>query len=504
MSNTPNLNLSLTPADDTTTTFKAWRTAMNGTDGNSNMTKIDEAYGNLNKDCKEISAKVDAVSSKVYGDAPKTWKDVQNIVRSGAAAQYFDVGDQFVVEKLSAVTASIGTSTGISAATVNADGFVAGCGEVKAGEYTFAYDGKSWRGDDGKTIKIADYGISVTGTPKAGDHIVVTETSTSLAFDVIGIDHDTPADANLTHSMTLQLHDLWQDYLVYDASEAIWYIDAETYPDGLVAGTYYFTLPAGYDATYGGGSTFNFTLANAIPVGGQICFGWGYQKQAADCKITTYASVGATTAIETVSVAAGQAGAAMPALHATTVTGNTNCVHRMRYGSNNWAESAMRQWLNTDAAANSWWEAKTVFDRPANASKAGFLNKLDPAFLDVVGTVTKKTQLSISDEYGMHVAEERFFLLSRPEVFAGVERSADGADGEPYEFYGAGYSDYTSPNTGADTNRIKYRNGTAYYWWLRTPGSGNGYHVRIVLTTGTLNNNFASNSHGVAPACVIV
>ena len=104
----------------------------------------------------------------------------------------------------------------------------------------------------------------------------------------------------------------------------------------------------------------------------------------------------------------------------------------------------------------------------------------------------------------MHVAEERFFLLSRPEVFAGVERSADGADGEPYEFYGAGYSDYTSPNTGADTNRLKYRNGTVYYWWLRAPSSGYGFGVRYVSSTGSLGYYGAGISVGVAPACVIV
>ena len=36
MSNTPNLNLMLTPEDDTTTTFKDWRTGINGED-DSNM-----------------------------------------------------------------------------------------------------------------------------------------------------------------------------------------------------------------------------------------------------------------------------------------------------------------------------------------------------------------------------------------------------------------------------------------------------------------------------------
>ena len=502
MSNTPNLNLMLTPEDDTTTTFKDWRIGINGEE-DSNMTKIDEAYGALNKQTQEIQSKVNTVSDKVFGDAPKTWKDVQTIVRSGAASQYFDIGDQFVVEKLSAVTANKGTSTGITAVTIDSNTFVSGYGEVHAGEYIFTYDGKSWRNENGKIVSIDTYGISVTGTAKAGDHVIVTETTTQLAFDVIGIDHDTPADPSRKHSMTLQMHDLWTSAMQYDAPEAIYYIDEATYPNGLEAGTYYFTLP-NYDATYGGGSTLNFTLANPVPVGGQIRFAWGYQVQANTCKISTYETVGAATAIETVTVAEGEAGIALPALHATAVTENANCAHRIKYGSNNWETSALRQWLNSDAEGGEWWEPKTVFDRPSsNVASAGFLKGLDPAFLNVIGEVTKTTQQSISDGYGLNVSTERFFLLSRPEIYAGTERSADGADGKVYEYYGAGYSDLASPGTGADSNRIKYRNGSATYWWLRTPISTYGYSVRRVLPTGTLHTSNAYNSYGVAPACII-
>lgn len=504
MSITQNLQLTLTPEDDTTTTFKAWRLSMNGEGSDSNMKKIDSAYGDLTEQTEQLQAKLNTVSDKVFGETPKTWADVQSIVRNGAAAQYFDIGDQFIVERLSAVTASKGESTGITAVSVNSDTFVSGCGEVKAGEYLFTYDGKSWRKEDGAIIKIADYGITLTGTPVAGDHVIVTETTTQLKFDVIGIDHDTPADAKYTHSMTLQMHDLWATAMVYDASEALWYIDEETYPSGLEAGTYHFTLPAGYDNTYGGGSTFNFTLATTVPVGGQVRFAWNYNTQASACKIITYTSATSTTALETVGVTAGEAGTAMPTLSATAVTANTNCVHRMRYGSNNWAESGLRQWLNTDGAANTWWEPKTVFDRPTSAGSVGFLKGFDPAFLNVIGNVTKTTQKSISDGYGLETTTERFFLLSRPEIYAGTERGADGADGTVYAYYGAGHSDLTAPGTGADANRIKYRNGSATYWWLRTPNSGNGYNVRTVYPTGTLYNGNAYSSIGVAPACVIV
>ena len=327
----------------------------------------------------------------------------------------------------------------------------------------------------------------------------------TLVWDIIGFDHDVPADTNYTHSMTLGLHDVLNRAMELSESQATWYIDEETYPTGLVAGTYHFTLPAGYDNTYGGGSTLNFTLANDVPVGGQVRFAWGYNVQANTCKISTYASVGAATAIETVTVAEGEAGIAMPTLHATAVTDNTNCVHRMRYGPNNWSDSALRQWLNTDAEGNAWWKPKTVFDRPSsNVTTAGFLKGFDPAFLDVIGEVTKTTQQSVSDGYGLETSTERFFLLSRPEIYAGTERSADGADGTVYAYYGAGYSDLTAPGTEADSNRIKYRRGSATNWRLRTPFSTNGSNVRLVHPTGTLSSSYAYNSLGVAPACVIV
>lgn len=504
MSYTPNINLMLTPEDDTTTTFKAWRTGMNGEESDSNMMKIDEAVGALDEHCDRLQAKVDTVSSKVFGESPQTWADVQTIVRSGAASQYFDIGDQFIVERLSAVTASVGESTGITAVTVDANGFIDGTGEVKAGEYLFTYDGKSWRNNDGKVLSLDTYGITVTGDAVAGDHVIVTETSTPLTFDVIGIDHDTPVDANYTHSMTLQMHDVWASPISFDAPEALWYIDEETYPDGLAAGTYYFTLPDGYDNAYGGGHTFNFTLATTVPIGGQICFNWKYNTQASVCEVTTFSSVGGTTSLETVGVVEGEAGTAMPALNSTIATANTNCVQRMRYGSNRWKNSSLRQWLNTDSKANTWWEPKTIFDRPANDTNDGFLKGFDPAFLSITGEVIKKTQRSSSDNHGTDTLNERFFLLSRAEIYGGIENIADGSDGDVYEYYGAGHSDLSAPGTQADTNRIKYSDGSASHWWLRTSSAHSGHYARLVYPTGVLDGYFAFVSYGVSPACVII
>ena len=330
-----------------------------------------------------------------------------------------------------------------------------------------------------------------------GDQLTCQRGSTTLVWDIIGFDIDTPADKQFTHSMTLQLHDCLQG-TQYDAPEALFYCET-----ALAAGTYNFTLLAGYDATYGGGKTYQFTLTKEVPAGGQITFPWNWNTQASTTKVSTYKSRTDTAAVETVGVTEGTGGTNLGTADGKTT--NMNHSHRIRYGSNNWVESAMRQYLNSDKAAGSVWTPQTKFDRPPswNASTAGFMNGLDADFLAVIGKTTKVTcRNTVTDGGGSDTTKDKFFLLSRREVFAGNEVS-NVTEGEPYPFY-SDYSDYTSANTGADKNRIKYRGGSPQWWWLRTPHTGNGGSVRYVHTDGGLSSNGAYNTNGVAPACNVI
>ena len=310
----------------------------------------------------------------------------------------------------------------------------------------------------------------------------------AMSWDILGFDCDTPADGIHTHSMTVQAHDAY-DGLIFDAPEALYYAETE-----LAPGTYNFTLLAGYDEAYGGGKTYQFTLAQAVPAGGQITFPWAYGIQASAVSISTYASATSTTVIETVSVAEGSEG--------TALTG-TNHTHRIRYGSNRWSQSSVRQWLNSSEAANGWWTPTNNFDRPtAQVSKAGFLNGLDGDFLAVVGNVTKRTALStVTNGGGYEDLTERMFLLSKSEVYGGDENSVNG--GSPYPFY-ENNSALSSAGTGVDSNRIKYKNGTEAYWWLRSCFSGNGYDVLRVYPAGDIYDINASSTYGIVPACCIV
>lgn len=193
-----------------------------------------------------------------------------------------------------------------------------------------------------------------------GDQLTCQKDGTNLVWDVIGIDHDTPADPQYTHSMTLQLHDTLSTRIQFDNPEALYYAESE-----LAAGTYHFAIDsAGYQ----------FTLSDNVPAGGQL--------------ILAYSGGSPST----ISIASTKGGAATGSIAVTSGSGGTtltavNSPNRMKYGSNRYKESSLRQWLNSDGAAGSVWSPQNDYGRPPAwaANTAGFMNGLDADFLAVIG-----------------------------------------------------------------------------------------------------------------------
>jgi hypothetical protein len=327
-----------------------------------------------------------------------------------------------------------------------------------------------------------------------------TRGSDALTWDILGINHDTPADSQHTRSMTLQLHDQFPTAMQFDAPEAFYYCET-----ALTAGTYYFTIDSTYDPANNDLSAYQFTLTQDVPAGGQLTFPWS-SGLASAVKVNSFASRTSTTAIEQVSVTEGTDGQNLGNLTiAGDFSNNLNSIHRVRYGSNNYKESAIRQWLNSDKPAGSVWTPQTKFDRPPSwaATADGFMNGMDADFLAVIGkTHIVVSRNTVCDGGGFDEMNDYFFLLSIREVYMGNEVSGV-IEGEPYPYY-SDYSDLSAPGTGADSNRIKYRGGAAQYWWNRTPNTGNGSTVRFVGPAGSLGSDYSSTSRGVAPACNII
>jgi hypothetical protein len=219
--------------------------------------------------------------------------------------------------------------------------------------------------------------------------------------------------------------------------------------------------------------------------------------------ISVFAGPTATTASETATLSEGTDGTDLGTLSNAT-SGAINSVQRGFLGSNNYNESAIRQYLNSDKAAGSVWAPQTKWDRPPfwATSTAGLLYRMDPEFISVIGKVKKRTaKNTVSDGGGYIDTEEKVFLMSRTEVYGGANNSI--SEGTAYKYY-SDYSDLSSAGTGADSNRTKYRNNVAKYWWLRSPNTGSALNPFYVNPSGTVDTSRAANVSGVAPACCII
>lgn len=322
-----------------------------------------------------------------------------------------------------------------------------------------------------------------------GDSITCMRKEQKITWDIVGMDIDTPSDPQFEHSLTLVMRDPY-DLIQFSAPQAMYYAEEE-----LPAGVYHVTPKNGWATGMGNGKTYVFTLTKPVPAGGQIVWNGTYDSDPIGYKIYTYASRTSTQAIESVAPVEGSDG---------TELSEINHPHRMCYGSDDYELSAIRQIINSDAAAGSVWVPQSKYDRPPswNTLKDGFLNGLDEEFLAIVGKTKKTTNKCRLVENGVSVTNDKFFLLSQTELYAGDVYS-DSPEGSPYPYF-ANYSDYTSPNSGADKNRIKYWNGNPRFYYGRTPGPNYANFVRGINAAGELDNNYASSTYGAVLGCNII
>ncbi len=308
-------------------------------------------------------------------------------------------------------------------------------------------------------------------------------------FDVVAHDYLKNVHDPDAHTMTIMQHDLLPT-VQFDANEALYYAETE-----LAAGTYNFTIKS-YNKWDAG--TYNFTLTSPVPAGGQIALinPNAYSTAITATKVGTYSSRTSTSPIETVPITAGSDGTSL----GTCGEGSLNHTRRIASGSNNYKESAVRQFLGSGAAAGHVWTPQTKFDRPPSWSTtlAGYKAGLDQDFLAVVCPVTlpcaannlyeapdsttaKSTKYTLTDD---------FYLATPNEV---------GVTGD----FNDGSTTLAIYRGATNADRKKYVNGVASMWWLRTSNAYQTSGPSIVATNGAVTSYDAVNALNVAPACTI-
>ena len=85
----------------------------------------------------------------------------------------------------------------------------------------------------------------------------------------------------------------------------------------------------------------------------------------------------------------------------------------------------------------------------------------------------------------INTTADKLFLLSEIEIFGSVSYSKSG-EGTQYDYYKAGNS------------KVKKFNGSARYWWERSPSGSDSTCFCYVNSGGYADYHIASNAHGVA------
>ena len=164
-----------------------------------------------------------------------------------------------------------------------------------------------------------------------------------------------------------------------------------------------------------------------------------------------------------------------------------------------------------DASCNgTWLLRKDVHSNRAwgNSNVTTYENStintwLNGEFFNTLGSVEQITIKQVKIPYNSGSTEQsgangllcKVFLLGGYEVGIGGANDAVPQDGAKL--------DYFNQNTGADSKRIAYLNGSADSWWLRSRKPNSTTNVWLITSVGQYTNNNVIAEQGIRPALII-
>ena len=187
--------------------------------------------------------------------------------------------------------------------------------------------------------------------------------------------------------------------------------------------------------------------------------------------------------------------------------------NRQNYGSNNYGQSAARQWLN--GTGNDWWSAKTEYDaEPSYADKPGFLAGFPEEFVEILEATERICATNTVVENGdvdgttittgsSYTVTDKMFLPSYTELTGENNNNiAEGAQFDALQKAGV---------TSSNRTLLKKRNmktGENYWYWERSCDPDHSRGVRGVKGNdgGSIpkKSDFANiRNRGFAAACII-
>ena len=160
--------------------------------------------------------------------------------------------------------------------------------------------------------------------------------------------------------------------------------------------------------------------------------------------------------------------------------------------------------LMKDIYENRQWHSSNTNDY-ANSTIHSYLNS---TFLNLfesnIKNAIKQAKLpyrkgsgtSTTVTSGSNGLSAKIFLLSATETSFSFSSMPSGEGAELAYFKGCA-------DNSSDSKRVAYLNGSATYWWLRSPVCGNFGNALYVDSNGDWNGRSCSNSYGIRPALIL-
>ena len=312
--------------------------------------------------------------------------------------------------------------------------------------------------------------------------------------------------------MALCWHYAFPDAIQFDAPEAIYYFDGTEEP-----GTYHIYIGLNYGNGWVAGHSIQFNLTETPSEGDQLfidCATNNANDPSAGRAWRVY-DAGGTTVKQSGTTSSGSGGVALGTIgevNAHRPNGRLNAISRVVYGYGRWSQSAVRQWLNSEAEAGAWWTMQNPWDRPPSqlASFRGFLAGYSEAFLSILEKVPVVTALNTQEGFTetTETTYDKIFLPSLQEWY--INPQLANVEGEDW--------DYNKQLAEEDGRTGRFPTSTAIdilkryniasqsspvNVWLRSASRGNAYNAWSVNSSGAVGSSVAYSSVRGCPACII-
>lgn len=168
-------------------------------------------------------------------------------------------------------------------------------------------------------------------------------------------------------------------------------------------------------------------------------------------------------------------------------------------------DSCSGTWLlMKDIYENRHWHSSDTNDY-ANSTIHSYLNSTFLAMLDSnIQKAIKQVKLpyrkgsgtSTTVTSGSNGLPAKIFLLSATEMSFNFSYMPSGEGAELAYFKGCA-------DNSSDSKRVAYLNGSAAYWWLRSPICSNSHNALRVNSNGDWGSYYCSHSYGIRPALIL-